>query len=148
MLVRDLWSQGPPMVIGSEARRTLPRESRERRWLVIAVGGGVERGQEATKQVGNRPSEARSVLSVDFRRKEKGQLSEFHQVHDQLLWKGFREMRWRWEKFWWALWEEGQARGKALSQGIRRPGWTCLLLTSEEALDKHLNCSRPQFPHL
>lgn len=45
----------------------------------------MERGQEATKQVGNRPSEARSVLSVDFRRKEKGQLSEFHQVHDQLL---------------------------------------------------------------
>lgn len=85
------------MVIGSEARRTLSRESaresRERRWLVTAVGGGVERGKEATKQVGNRPSEARSVLSVDFRRKEKGRLSGFHHVHDRLLRKGFREMR-------------------------------------------------------
>lgn len=48
-------------------------------------------------------------------------------------------------KFWWALWEGGQREG--VSWGIRT-GWIHLLLTNEKALDKHLNCYRPQFPHL
>lgn len=60
-------------------RRTLSRENarerREKRWLATAIRGRAERGEEAAKQVGNRPSEARSVLSVDFSRKEEGQLS-------------------------------------------------------------------------
>ena len=60
------------MAIGLEARRILLRENvwehREKRWLATAVQGGGKTGKDAANQVGNRPSEARSVGRVDFRR--------------------------------------------------------------------------------